>query len=143
MSGAAKILEAKAAEFGVLGQVVATHEGPVVTTYDKKKIGEEIEWHLVRLAQLGRAAGIHLIVATQRPSRDVITGLIKADFPARVSFRTASNTDSHVIWGRVALSACCAAAMCSGCSQETRRAACTLRWSRKPRSRPSSLSTVL
>jgi S-DNA-T family DNA segregation ATPase FtsK/SpoIIIE len=52
---------------------------------------------VVRLAQKGRAAGIHLIMATQRPSVDVLTGLIKANFPARIGCRTASKTDSQVI----------------------------------------------
>ncbi len=58
---------------------------------------EETERTLTRIAQMARATGIHMIVATQRPSTDVVTGLIKANFPARVSFATTSNTDSRVI----------------------------------------------
>ncbi len=58
---------------------------------------EKAETYLVRLAQMARATGIHLVVATQRPSTDIITGLIKANFPARISFMTASSVDSRVI----------------------------------------------
>jgi S-DNA-T family DNA segregation ATPase FtsK/SpoIIIE len=61
------------------------------------KAGKEIENNVCRLAAKARAAGVHLVVATQRPSVDVITGLIKSNFPTRVSFRVTTNVDSRTI----------------------------------------------
>jgi S-DNA-T family DNA segregation ATPase FtsK/SpoIIIE len=59
--------------------------------------GKEIEQHVIRLAQKSRAVGIHLILATQKPTVDVITGLIKSNLPARIAFQVASRTDSRVV----------------------------------------------
>ncbi len=64
---------------------------------DSKQISKSISTSIVRLAQKGRAAGIHVILATQRPTVDVVTGLIKTNFPMRIAFRTSAKIDSQTI----------------------------------------------
>ena len=58
---------------------------------------KEVEGHIIRLAQKSRAAGIHLVVATQKPTVDVITGLIKSNLPARICFKVVEQSDSRVV----------------------------------------------
>ncbi len=88
--------EARAAEHLPYIVIIADEIGDLMLSRP-----EEVERTITRLAQMARAVGIHLVIATQRPSTDIITGLIKANFPARISFAVASNVDSRVILDNV------------------------------------------
>lgn len=83
-------------------QQIPTHLPYIVIVADEMAdlmmtSAKEVETHIIRLAQKSRAVGIHLVLATQKPTVDVITGLIKSNLPARISFQVASRTDSRVV----------------------------------------------
>jgi S-DNA-T family DNA segregation ATPase FtsK/SpoIIIE len=86
-------LRTEAPESGFLPKIVIV----IDEMADLMMVNREVEVFIARLAQMARAAGIYMIVATQRPSVDVITGLIKSNFPARISFRVSSKIDSRTI----------------------------------------------
>ena len=107
--------------------------------------GKEIELPITRIAQLARAVGIHMIIATQRPTTSIITGNIKANFPGRIAFRVGSMMDSRIILDRSGAQQLVVAATCST-SMVASPSACSVplsirpRWSRCAASSPTSLA---
>ena len=88
--------------------IIADELAKIMMTAEK-----EAEQHIVRLAQLARAVGVHLILATQKPVVDVVTGLIKGNLPARIAFQVTNRSDSRVVLDEMGAGACSAMAICS------------------------------